>query len=79
MTDGDMSAFKPITVASGGRITLTASYPIIQDTHGALRPAESNPIVSSAGKTPFVREGPSEKWEGGAEAPPNAHHGGLCL
>lgn len=53
MTGDDMPASaKPITAASGGRFTLTASYPI-QDIREALRPAEFNPIVSSAGKTPM--------------------------
>ncbi len=64
---------EPITAADRGRrFTLTApSYPIIQILDGAFRPAEFTPIVSSAGETNFVREDPSEKWEGGASAPPS--------
>ena len=72
MTDGSMSdSIKPFTSAEcGRRFTLTAPcYPIIQILDGAFRPAE---FVFSAGKTPSVRE-PSEKWEGGASAPPETY------
>ena len=74
MTDGSMSySIKPFTSAEYGRFTLTAPcYPTTNS--GAFRPAELFPNVSSAGKhlSP-VREYPSEKWEGGALAPPETH------
>ena len=77
ITDGSMSdSIKPFTSAEcGRRFTLTAPcYPIIQILDGAFRPAELFPNVSSAGKhlSP-VREVPSEKWEGGASAPPETY------
>ena len=77
MTDRSMSAStKPFTSAEcGRRFTLTAPcYPIIQILDGAFRPAELFPNVSSAGKhlSP-VREHTSEKWEGGASAPPETY------
>ncbi len=77
ITDGSMSdSIKPFTSAEcGRRFTLTAPcYPIIQILDGAFRPAELFPNVSSAGKhlSP-VREHTSEKWEGGALAPPETH------
>ena len=77
ITDGSMSdSIKPFTSAEcGRRFTLTAPcYPIIQILDGAFRPAELFPNVSSAGKhlSP-VREHTSEKWEGGASAPPETY------
>ncbi|NCA74245.1 MAG: hypothetical protein EOM93_05330 [Gammaproteobacteria bacterium] len=65
-------SIKPFTSAEyGRRFTLTVPcYPTTNS--GAFRPAELFPNVSSAGKhlSP-VREDPSEKWEGGASAPPS--------